>query len=156
MIHPDYEASLAAQEAIAQRFGQRFLVHLSRMRAWFQGVGFEVTEPFDDNSFDTQWRYTMDLGMEEHELTMGISFLIIRGCHVDLDPFDDGVNLGLEVIQDGGFVPVDLQPRNFTPDVWVDCSNWLELEKRFRLITSNDAHEMVHEAVLGAFNLEFT
>lgn len=63
MIHGDADAALAAQEAIAQRFAERFLIHLARLRQWFIGVGsgLSADSPYYNNADDSQWLYVLDI-----------------------------------------------------------------------------------------------
>lgn len=161
MIHDNQDAALQAQERMAERFGDRLLFHLGRMQAAFNATGFQAKDPKAIIERDDGWEWWFNVSEVKQEFPrmMAISYELIRGCHYDglpwgdlvdtddhpLGIYDDGVNLALKGIGDGGVIVIDCQPWNYTPKVWVGCENWLELEHRFRLLTSDDAHAMVME-----------
>lgn len=143
MIHNNADDALAAQQAVADRFSARFGLHLARMAVNLRSVGHEVTRQGELDS-DEDWAWELEIDGK-----LSITYEVRRACCHELPwteaEHDDGVNLGLRGVGEGGNIVIDAQPGNFTNKVWVGCENWKELERRFRLITSSEAHELVFE-----------
>lgn len=144
MIHDTDTDALAAQEKIVELFESRFGLHLHRMAASFRSAGHEAVYQ-GEHGGDEDWVWELEVDGK-----LSITYSILRACCHGLSwdtEFDDAINFALRAVADGGLTVIDCQPWNFTERVWVGCENRRELERRFRMLTSVEAHELVFEEV---------
>lgn len=101
---------------------------------WFIRVQFDVgTDRFVPNeNFDNLVPEPVDITVEIAE-------------SVQYDGTLDGVNFGLNIVEEGGLILGGLTPYNYTDKVWVDVDNANALESRWNLLANNaNAGEIAH------------
>lgn len=102
------------------RFAERFLIQLNRMRVWFKALGFEAL--MDEELFSLLvWQVDTDPA---------------KGCSVR---FSAEPRPKLEIHSPAGMIG--------------EAVTIGSLERQYRLITSDDAHALVHDLILDYFGV---
>jgi hypothetical protein len=129
-------------EGIRDAYEQPALDVLKRVADACRERGMEVRgEPFPMHDDDYRWvlvvwrdRTARERGDDE---LIDITLELVEERSYD-DEAGYGVNFGVSVVEYGGRVLGDLQPFNFTPDVWVDARDPKAVLERFDIIRDAD------------------
>lgn len=124
-----------------ERFGQRFLIHLGRLAAWFRAVGMITTDP--EAVVVESWAWVGELtiyGESEPNIEIAYGILSDGPAHLKLV-----CRLAAIPVHPAEFIV----PFAGSPREWIPLDDWKQQEKCFRLLTSDDTHARIRDTVLA-------
>ncbi len=138
-------------QAVQARFEERFLIHLNRLRVWFAAVGFATVGPTSQaSSFITPLAWCLNAWPADLEDPYD-------RCRIDYslhlwhdDRASSAIWIDLTVYAPGREVLLHFRPGRQR----VEFEDVGELERRFRQVTSDDAHAMIHEKLSDHYGRE--
>jgi len=130
-----YEAQV---EAVKDRYSDRILAILARIRDALRGAGLQCDDPEAMHCDRFEW----SLGVGPTKPRDGVvNFSITE--EPDYEGEGTGITFHLTILEDGGRVLGVFSPFNFTPDVWIDVADADAIEDRFALFEGLDPLEIV-------------
>lgn len=127
-------------EAVAKEYGPKALALLARVRTMCLDAGLTAEhEPYDMSADDYTWALNVSRGpdMTTEDDLVDISIEIAEEREYD-DREGFGLNFGLSIVEYGGKILGQLQPFNYTPDVWVDARDTAAVAARWQLVDQAD------------------
>ena len=130
-----YEAQV---EAVKDRYNDRILAILARIRDAVREAGLQCDDPEATHGDRFEWSF-------------GVGRTKPRDAFVNLSITEEpdyegegaGITFHLTILENGGRVLGVFSPFNFTPAVWIDVADNDAIEDRFALFETFDSDEMV-------------
>ena len=137
----DYEAQV---EAVEDRYSDRILAILARIRDAVRKAGLQCDNPEPTHGDRFEWSF-------------GVGRTKPRDAFVNLSISEEpdyegegtGITFHLTILENGGRVLGEFSPFNFTPAVWIDVADDDAVEGRFALFESLDPAETAELLAAG-------
>jgi hypothetical protein len=130
---------------VKDRYAERIVRILERIRETLQDAGYQVAEPFDMTCDDYRWSMLVYVESEpEGDVEDGdidITFQIAES--EQFDGTEDGINFSLDIVTVGGRILGGLTPYNYTGDVWVNLDDAEAIEQRFSILEQADPADIL-------------
>ena len=131
----NYEAQV---EAVKDRYNDRILAILARIRDAVREAGLQCDDP--EATHGDRFEWSLCVG-EKGPDAIAVNVVICE--QRDYEGAGTGVTFRLAATQIDGRVLAEFSPGNFTPAVWIDVTDSDALEDRFALFETFDPDEMV-------------
>ncbi len=125
---------------IKRKYVKRIRAILNAIKASLVEAGFEVEGPYDMTADEYYWSLIVTYGPGENDKA-DVSFKIFESR--EYDGSDEGINIGIDVVEFGGRILGGLTPYNYSPLVWVDLNDAEGIEDRFQIIEQADPDDVV-------------
>jgi len=131
----DYEAQV---EAVKDRYNDRILVILARIRDAVREAGLQCDDP--EPTHGDQFEWSLCVG-EKGPRVIAVNLVICE--QRDYEEAGTGITFRLAATQIDGRALAEFSPANFTPAVWIDVTDSDAIDDRFALFETFDPDEMV-------------
>jgi hypothetical protein len=137
---PEYSAVI---EAVKDAYQERALALLRRVADACRDEGLIADEPFDMSADSFEWcLYVWRTPLKRNDKDLVDVMLEIPEEREYDGGGGFGLNFGLSITEYGGRLLGQLQPYNYTPDVWVDARDANAVAARWQIIENADLSEI--------------
>ena len=124
-------------ELLAERYNDRSLAVLNRMKEELVCEGYDCEGPFDMHGDDYRWYLLAQRpGTTDEENRCELTIIIAE--QFNYEGHGRGLTFRFDAVEWGGAILGECCPYNYTPDVWVDSFDDESVEARWRLMEELD------------------
>ncbi len=128
-------------EAVAQEYEPKIRAFLERLRGQLHDLGYDTTDVIDLTDDEFRWSVSTTEDGAVGDDCVDFTLEIAEAKSYGDDP-ETGINFGLTIVEYGGRILGQLQPYNFTPEVWVDARDKDAIAARWQIFDNADLSEI--------------